>query len=466
MAILDLARKTIYLKIVYYGCALGGKTTNLVTLHRLTDPEGRQGLVSIATKNDRTLFFDLLPLDLGQIAALQVRLKIYTVPGQVHYELTRRQVLSGADGVVLVADSDPAMEQANLWAIENLRTNLKANGLDPDTLPLVFQWNKRDLPSARPVPEMAAQLNPRGRPAFEAVATTGRGVVDTFAAVVKQALRHACAKRAPGRVPEAEIEERVERALAAARERSPAGEEAPRVSFERRVDDEGYREAWAAQGRDRKIMDQETLLAEAVQTGMQLAERLEGLQSAQASAQRRAGMLEALDALLEPLADPEGDVLPAGLLRRLAEAVGRRRASLLLFRPQPKVMEEREVLPAPPDPLNASAREGTGSAAYRLSQGAKPRYIEDLHTEVFFDQLPPQAQGIGAALIVPLAWRGTTFGALAVYAALDEDPLEAAERRFWSIAGRTLALALHWHGLARKVAKLQGSSSPDTRPTP
>ena len=127
MAVVDVQSRTITLKIVYFGCALGGKTTNLVTLHRLTDPNSASGLVSIATKDDRTLFFDLLPMNLGQIGAMQVKVKLYTVPGQVHYELTRRQVLGGADGVVMVVDSSPDQEKSNQWAVENLRLNLRAN---------------------------------------------------------------------------------------------------------------------------------------------------------------------------------------------------------------------------------------------------------------------------------------------------------------------------------------------------
>jgi len=460
MAVVDVAQKTITLKIVYYGCALGGKTTNLTTLHRLTDPGGEHGLVSIATKDDRTLFFDLLPLDLGQVGGLSVRVKAYTVPGQVHYELTRRQVLAKTDGVVLVIDSSPDVAKPNAWALENLRFNLKANGFDPDRTPIVLQWNKRDLPGARPVAELQRELNSRGLPAFEAVASSGSGVVETFAGVVKAALRAAYAKAGRQGTAEAELDETVDRALQAAREREPpppqarvAGERA----FDHRLDTDRYKDEWAEHGRDRQIVDQATLLSEAVATSMELAERFDGLRDAQVLGERRRVMLEALAALARPLADPEAQPLARGLMAGLLSACGRRQGSLLLFAPGAKTMEEREVVPAGPDLLNAAVAEGLGSVAFRFAQTKSLRLVESLADDVFFGPVPPEARGVSAAALAPVQCDGLPFGALVVYARVEEPPLRPDELELWAAAGTLCGLSLHWRALRRKVAQAAGT---------
>ncbi len=458
MSVVDVTHKTITIKLVYYGCALGGKTTNLETLHRLTDPDGLQGLVSIATKDDRTLFFDLLPMDLGQVGGLTVKVKLYTVPGQVHYELTRRQVLAGTDGVVLVVDSSREAWKSNGWAAQNLRDNLKANGLDPDKTPLVFQWNKRDLPDALPV-EQLAKLNPRNLPAVEAVATTGAGVVETFAAVLKAGISRAYSVAGKA-IPEETIVKTVDAALAQARSREPSlpagGAAAPVRAFEHRVDQDAYRDEWADRGRDRTILDQEKLISEAVQTGMELAERLEGYKGVQQANERQGRMMSALSGLAPLLIDPANAALPPGLLKLLLDGAGRESGSLLLFRAGEKVMDEREVHPAGrPDVLNASVAEGLGSLAFRLGETEEPRWIEDLASEVFFDATPPGAEGLASALVVPLACDGLRFGSLFVYGRIIESPVDPVEREFWITAATFLSLSLHWHALRRKL--VQGS---------
>lgn len=468
MAVVDVAKKTLFLKIVYYGCALGGKTTNLVTLHRLTDPDGKQGLVSIATKDDRTLFFDLLPLDLGQVGGFTVRVKVYTVPGQVHYELTRRQVLAGSDGVVLVVDSSPDLRKANSWAAENLRSNLKANRIDPDKIPSVFQWNKRDLPGARPVEEMLRELAPEGAVHHEAVATTGTGVAKTFASVVKEAIRAAYLNTGRKLPPES-VDATVDKALAEALAREPALDappspaEAPaaaeRMAFEHRTDSDTYRDDWAEKGRDRQILDQETLLSEAVQTGMELAERLDGLGQVQEAHGKLERMLAAVSKLAPELKDPKAPALAPGLLGRLLQASGRSRGSLLLFKAGDNVMEEREVVPEGRDLLNSVTAPSIGSAAHRLCQGEKPRHVEDLAAEVFFDAPPSEASEVISCLVLPLSCEGLSFGALVVYGGVEEPPLEAAERDYWSIAASIAGLSLHWRALRQKVAQAGASAA-------
>lgn len=179
----------ILVKIVFYGPGLSGKTTNLQKLHEMMDPSQKTDLFSVNTMEDRTLFFDLLPVDLGYIYGNSIKLQIYTVPGQVHYDSTRRIVLSGADGVIFIADSSKAKLHENVQSINNLYHNLQANRINIKEIPLVMQFNKRDLPDALPVEVLNKKLNFRNIPSFSAVAIKGEGVLETFAEAVRQTVK-------------------------------------------------------------------------------------------------------------------------------------------------------------------------------------------------------------------------------------------------------------------------------------
>lgn len=185
MVLFNYATKEITLKVVYYGPGLCGKTTNLQNIHQKLNPQTRGKLISLATETDRTLFFDFLPMELGMIRGFRVRFQLYTVPGQVYYNATRKLVLKGADGVIFVADSQKEMMERNVESFQNLKENLRVNSLDPDTIPLVLQYNKRDLDNLSPIEELEARLNARRVPFFEAVATTGRGVIETFKEIAR-----------------------------------------------------------------------------------------------------------------------------------------------------------------------------------------------------------------------------------------------------------------------------------------
>jgi signal transduction histidine kinase/signal recognition particle receptor subunit beta len=180
MSLINLRDKTINAKIVYYGTALSGKTTSLKHVHAVIDPDKRIELVSLNTEGDRTLFFDFLPIPLGNISGFQVKLQAFTVPGQVKYNLTRRYVLRGADAVIFVADSRSAAFEDNVKSLVTLRENLEANGFDPEAVPLVLQYNKRDAPDAAPVDRLRTALNRTNVPDYETTATTGHGVFDAF----------------------------------------------------------------------------------------------------------------------------------------------------------------------------------------------------------------------------------------------------------------------------------------------
>jgi mutual gliding-motility protein MglA len=182
MVLFNYSTKELTAKVVYYGPGLCGKTTNLQWIHEKTPIKNKGKMLSLATEADRTLFFDFLPIDLGTIRGMKTRIQLYTVPGQVFYNATRRMVLKGADCVVFVADSQEPVLDANLDALANLKENLEANEIDPGEIPTVLQYNKRDLPNALPVEILNEKLNPRGLPFFEAVAMKGQGVDETLKA--------------------------------------------------------------------------------------------------------------------------------------------------------------------------------------------------------------------------------------------------------------------------------------------
>jgi small GTP-binding protein len=180
MVLFNYSTKELTAKVVYYGAGLCGKTTNLQWIHEQLPIKNKGKMLSLATEADRTLFFDFLPIELGTIRGMKTRVQLYTVPGQVFYNATRRMVLKGADCVVFVADSQDAMIEANSDAMKNLRENLVANELDPDNIPLVIQYNKRDLPNAASLAELNQALNQRGVPFVEASAKSGKGVEETL----------------------------------------------------------------------------------------------------------------------------------------------------------------------------------------------------------------------------------------------------------------------------------------------
>jgi len=188
MSFINYSSREINCKIVFYGPGLCGKTTNLQFIYNRMNPEARGKMISLATETERTLFFDFLPLSLGEIRGIKTRFHLYTVPGQVFYDASRRLILRGVDGVVFCADSQLTRVDANEESMENLRVNLREQGYDPDRLPLVIQYNKRDLPNVASLAELHALLNRRNVPEFEASATTGVGVFETLKTVIKLVL--------------------------------------------------------------------------------------------------------------------------------------------------------------------------------------------------------------------------------------------------------------------------------------
>ena len=188
MTFINYASREINCKIVYYGPGLCGKTTNLQYIFDSTAPQPRGKLLSLATETDRTLFFDFMPLELGTVRGFKTRFHLYTVPGQVFYDASRKLILKGVDGVVFVADSQEERMDANIESLYNLEENLQSQGYDQMKIPYVLQLNNRDLGNIVPVEDLAMELQRKGEPVVEAVAATGAGVFDTLKAVAKQVL--------------------------------------------------------------------------------------------------------------------------------------------------------------------------------------------------------------------------------------------------------------------------------------
>jgi signal recognition particle receptor subunit beta len=190
MVLFNHATREMTAKIVYYGPGLCGKTTNLMVIFDKLDPKQKGKMLSLATKTDRTLFFDLLPVDIGKVGNFNLRMQLYTVPGQVFYNETRKLVIRGADSIVFVADSQPSMVDSTRESFLNLLDNMKENNIDPDDTPIVIQYNKRDIPGVLPIDELQEQLGLEGYPYHEASAIKGEGVMETFKLVSKITAKH------------------------------------------------------------------------------------------------------------------------------------------------------------------------------------------------------------------------------------------------------------------------------------
>jgi len=189
MSMINYASREINCKVVYYGPGLGGKTTNLEYVYSRVNPETKGKMISLATETERTLFFDFLPIDLGEIRGFKTRFHLYTVPGQVYYNASRKLILKGVDGIIFVADSQRERAEANIESMHNLHENLSTYGYDLQEIPFAIQYNKRDLENVESLEELRAQLNPSGVADYEGVATEGMGVFDTLRSVSKMVVK-------------------------------------------------------------------------------------------------------------------------------------------------------------------------------------------------------------------------------------------------------------------------------------
>ncbi len=436
------AEREIQFKIVYYGPALGGKTTNIEALHEITDPEGASSLTSLKTSEDRTLFFDFLPFELGEIQGYNIRIQIYTVPGQVHYNTTRKVVLSGADGIVFVADSAPNRLQENFTSFENMKSNLLANRMNLDHIPVVIQCNKRDLPGAAPVALILAAMRLEAKAAAEeACALNGEGVVRTFQLVVQRALVSFAQKfqLAKKGVTTEQLETGVTSLfapfLAAKRGRTPPG--APKVPpLEAKVT--------LAQ----PLSEEEQLVA-ALESSTQLAEQYQETQRLSRMYQAR---LQEMTVLYELGSALSASGSPEEAMRAVAGRLREARPQWVVSafvtedgKPRPLFTD-----PLPKDPLWSAEAPGIGNMALGLLQSGETARLDRLGERLASVglQLPIP---LDEALAVTMGPQGQSRGHLIVYSPSDK-PFVPEDLRFASLIERLISPRLQAIELMAQIA--------------
>lgn len=443
------AEKALYLKLVYFGPGLSGKTTNLETLHRLTDPDGKQALVSLRTEGDRTLFFDLLPFDLGRLFGMDVRLKVYTVPGQVQYDITRRQVLAGADGLVFVADSQADQLPANLQMIKVLKSNLRMNGLDPNTIPLVFQWNKRDLPGLLSPADLTRELNyrPHDCTAFEAVATVGTGVIETFQEIVLRTIESVASKAGLQGVaaPVGAIRERVSALLQEilTRAKSAAPKAGARPTAQVMAPLQASRTHAARDRTGKEVLEIDDLLFEAVQASLDMSEQLAGRMSGEEARERLKRERKALLRLMQVASlAPDLDGLLRMALAAILAGLDLKLGSIAVGRGPGAVLHEIAVQGRDSDPLNAIVTPSIGSVATTLLERGQPLHCSDLRHELLFGADHPAVAGLRGVYALPIRGRGGPDVLCLVYAAAGGRDLDAEDIEWIGLCGALTALGL------------------------
>jgi hypothetical protein len=382
----SLVDRTLYGKLVYYGPALGGKTTNLRVLHNETDPERREKLVSVNTADDRTLFFDLLPFDLGTVLGYKVALKLYTVPGQVRYDATRRVVLAGTDAVVFVADSDPARERDNRQAWDNLSRNMRVARLDPAAVPILVQLNKRDLPGAASEERMRGWFGLGPGLGVSAVACRGEGVLETFLAASHAMLERIVALAEP----------QTRRTL-------DAGDLAAQLDasfapyLARHAATGSGDEAWR-DGSAPIVLESSDLLESAVASSVALGARLADEHGRASRLTREAESLRRLsDALRSTGASFERDAVLDAALTAIVATLGAAGAALGTLKAGGQVRLTRS---AGRDLAPLSLDGGVGSLLARMLMSPDPSVVDDLMTEV--PEAVRIAAGLRALAVVPV----------------------------------------------------------------
>ncbi len=425
--------RQIKVKIVYYGPALGGKTTCLQHIHRVTDPQRRTRLYSLNTASDRTLFFDLLSLNLGRIRGYRLAIQLYTVPGQVQYNATRRTVLAGADGVVFVADSQRDQHQGNLQSFENLKENLKANGIDSETQPLVLQYNKRDLGNLLAIKELETDLNGGELPAFPTVAITGEGVMDAFATITENTLVSLADRL--GIDTTGHAIDRLKQQTRAALEPfvTAALPPAPAADIEVTVPKH--------QPDDTGPLPQETLVSEAVRANLAMTDLSSRLEIVSRQLERKALVTRAIIDFGRSIAhqrDP-ADVLRS-LIKTAVSQLGVQAATVLIV-PTAGQLREAVVHGVERDPLLATPVESTTLAGAVAQAGESVLVASDLEgSTVSSIQMAVEKAGYASAVAVPMTVRGRLVGLLVVYGARERQPLDEIDLELASILGATAAM--------------------------
>jgi signal transduction histidine kinase/signal recognition particle receptor subunit beta len=461
MSLINLRDKTINAKVVYYGTALSGKTTSLKYVHRVIDVERRIELVSLNTEGDRTLFFDFLPIPLGAIAGCHFKLQAFTVPGQVKYNLTRRYVLRGADAVIFVADSRPDAFDDNVRSLASLKENLDANGIAPESLPLVIQYNKRDAAGALAVARLRGALNKRRVPDFATTATTGEGVFEAFTELVSAMLAKLAREYRIGDPAEASrvLRERLAGLAVSAKERPAA---ASSKSAEPSTD-----AIWAAAelvqatsnaaertdsiievapvGDDSDVPDVEKLLERAVDTHIASAQLVTELSEVKHRLADHVRQLAALHEMGVAVASElNGDRLLQRIVDSVLRTVGAAAGSVLLISPDGGSLVERTVRGATRDPIARAGR--TDPSLLDRVLARRPFHVD----------VPASGKSAPqVALVAPLAHQGEVLGALVAYVATRTAEQDLQMRlHFLSAVASQAAVALENSRLFARVESL------------
>lgn len=415
------AQREIQFKVVYYGPALGGKTTNLEALHEITDPEGRTQLVSLKTSEDRTLFFDFLPFDLGEVQGYHIRFQVYTVPGQVHYNTTRKVVLAGTDALIFVADSQTDRAMENFIAWENMKANLLANKMDLGQVPVVVQCNKRDLPGVLSQEQILKAMKVEAGAVTMASAITGEGVVETFMVCIQKTVALFAEKfrldqkgATPGKIAEG-----IDRVFAPYLKRHRAAQATPpeaKAPLEAQLPLHG-------------LSEEEQLVA-ALQSSTQLAEEYQEAQLLSRLYQARLKEMTALYEVGRALADAEGI---EGALKEAAARVAEARPGwkISAFTNGPEGPTPLVCLGCDVDPLWEADAPGAGNLALGLLQRGERMRLGNLQERLQQLKASPPSD-VGEAMAIPLGPQGRPLGFLIVYCPPDQ-PFTKEEDRFLSL---------------------------------
>lgn len=443
----DNQYRQVKVKIVYYGPALGGKTTCLQYIHRVTDPQRRTRLYTLNTASDRTFFFDLLGLDLGRIRGYRLTVQLFTVPGQVQYNTTRKAVLAGADGVVFVADSQVGQEKANGESFANLQENLKANGLNPETIPLVLQYNKRDLSNILSRAQLDALLNPKGYPVFETIATTGVGVLEAFAAICEATVLSVADRLGVSAQPEAlsRLVANVRSAIAPLVPKKQPDVEAPVVI--------------RGPGQE---PNPEELLAEAVKANTAMAELSARLDQLSQQLARRVEELRGLLTLSQVLSQArEPDEVATAFFERFLVDLGGSAGSLMLINSEGELVEVlRRGLAA--DPLMRQGSDTQPPARGILtSQQLYQANLEDMTGQQLLEPWLEEMSSLGFSYLVavPLVAQDRELGLVSAYREQSRGPFLEEDLQLAAIMGAVGATALAnaraWHALEQLNRNLE-----------
>lgn len=463
MVQINFAGKEILTKIVYYGPALCGKTTNLQVLHRMTDPERKTKLFSINTEGDRTLFFDLLPLSLGRIHGYRIKLQVYTVPGQVQYASTRRAVLAGTDAIVFVADSEQGKMEENLESLRDLSMNLPYNDLELENIPMVFQFNKRDLPEIMTRIEMEKTLNKAKRPSFESVAITGKGVMDTFIGISRLMINTVVSKYRLDRGTNGKVDfgQRLAKAMEEFRQSdtedtNPVDLRSLQLKFEsptaKKTPDVGDKDA--AKKDKPEAMSNADLIERAVSANMELANLYVKLDETKRERDARIKQLEAVTRIGETVTSVlDIDRLLNMLGKILSDQVGDC-VCIALVEGRPPELKPRGAYRLKTDPIFLVRAEKGKSLAHLLAHQRRPNIVTQEYNQHWHALIKAKFPTIEGLISIPLISHRRLLGLVNIITTESKRCFEESDMKFYGATAQFLATAIENARLYGMVSNL------------